>query len=116
MTRALANPIRRDIYDELDAGPVQQSALAQRVSGKLGRKFSNALLRHHLQQLERAGLIGFETSSRVSGKVKLVYRRADVRVQLSPKEMPAVLAGEPRTQEELEAGIKRVFRKSSEGK
>ena len=116
VTKALANPIRRDIYDELDAGPMQQSALAQRISGKLGKKFSNALLRHHLQQLERASLIGSQINPEVSGKAKIIYRKADVRVQLSPREMPAVLAGEPKTQEEFEAELKRAFKKSSKGK
>jgi len=115
VTKALANPIRREIYNELDDGAMQQSVLARLISGELGKKFSNALLRHHLQHLEQAGLVGSKVIVEAPGKPKMVYRRADVRVQLSPRETPTALAGRPpRTREEFIEELKRTFKKPSD--
>ena len=114
ITKALANPIRSTVYEALEGGPMRQAVLARHISKSLGKKISNALLRHHLRQLLDAELIEFEVNSRISKRLKMVYRAADVRVQLRPRERQAGLTEReaPRTQEEFAEELKRALKKS----
>ena len=112
VTKALANPVRCAIYDRLRESPMRQSVLAQYISRKFGTKFSSALLRHHLHLLEDAGLIDFEVNPRGSKRVKMVYRKADMRVQLRSQQKPTVLEEATKTEEEFVAELKNAFKKS----
>jgi len=110
VTKALANPIRCKIYNELGLGPVRQSELAKRISKVAGKKISNALLRHHLHLLARAELVEMEMSPEKS-KVKLVYRAKDARVQLRTCPRGSGVGREPLTHEEFVTELKRTFKK-----
>lgn len=114
VAKALANPVRRSILDELGPGAIRQFELAKRISKSTGKKYPASLLRHHLQQLERAELVGYEVDLDMSKRVKMVYRTADVRVQLRPRPKPMIeLEGRraPKTREEFSEELKRMLKK-----
>jgi predicted transcriptional regulator len=112
VARAIASPIRHDIFKELDAGPIRQFELADRLSRSRGKKYPQTLIRHHLKHLQRAGLIGFDTGSGVQGRAKIVYKAADVRIHLHPRAKPIIRIVEraPRTRKELEEGLRKILR------
>ena len=97
---ALDNKIRRDILRRLER-PMRKFELAEYVHSTLGKKYSRSLVHHHLELLERAGLIKYGTTPESPG-TKLVYRTADVRVQLRPR---------VRAPGELAEKLRRVYEK-----
>jgi predicted transcriptional regulator len=113
VAKAIASPVRYNIYKELDAGPIRQFELADRLSKSLGKKYPQTLIRHHLKHLKQAGLIGFDTGSGVQGRAKIVYKAADVRIHLRPRAKPSIRVPDrvPRTKEELEEGLRKILRR-----
>jgi len=87
LVKALDDPVRRAVLRLLDHGPMRQSELAQVVSRALGKKYGNSLLRYHLHPLERGGLVGFDADPG-NPRAKVVYRKADFRLQLRPRDRP----------------------------
>jgi DNA-binding transcriptional ArsR family regulator len=112
VAKAIANPLRYSIFRELDAGPIRQFELADRLSESRGKKYPQTLIRHHLKYLQRAGLIGFERGSGVQGRAKIVYKAADVRIHLHPRPKPSlpITMRRPRTKKELEEGLRKILR------
>jgi DNA-binding transcriptional ArsR family regulator len=80
--RAMVHPIRRSILELLDEGPIRQADLTKLIKRETGRRYDTATLIHHLELLERAGLIGHRDLSRGGAKVKIIYRAKDVRLQV----------------------------------
>jgi hypothetical protein len=78
--------VRQAIFELLERGPLRQFEFTRIVSERLGKKYSIADLRYHLELLERAGLIGYSVSSK---KVKIFYRAADVQVRLRRRPEPS---------------------------
>lgn len=113
LARALADPVRRAVLQLLDHGPIRQFELAQAVSQALGKRYGDSLLRYHLRPLERAGLIGFEADPK-NPRAKLVYRKADFRIQVLPREKPVLRIREPRTTEEFVAELREALKKEGE--
>ncbi|RLA76680.1 MAG: hypothetical protein DRG33_07650 [Deltaproteobacteria bacterium] len=114
VARAMANPVRRWIYEELDSGPIRQSELAKRASTALGRKIPAILVSHHLKLLERAGLVGTRSEG---NRVKTVYRACDIRIQVMPRDdRVAPVSITARTPEKFVSDLKRALRGSSSGR
>jgi predicted transcriptional regulator len=82
ITQALAEPMRQWIYIELDRGPLRQADLAKRASEVFKKRVTNVLIRYHIQQLERAGLVRVHSQSAGRRKIKVISRAADLRIQL----------------------------------
>ena len=112
--KALSNPISWRIYDELGKGAVRQSELARRVSKVVGKKVTNALARYHLARLARAGLVQFGVDPESRGRVKMVSRAADVRVQMRAGTGQIITEerAPPATHEEMSSEIKQIFKTS----
>jgi predicted transcriptional regulator len=85
---AQVDPVRRVALELLDYGAMRKFELARYIHQILGRKYSRSLIQYHLKHLERAGLIGTTPDLESEGKASLVYRSADVRVQLKPRPTP----------------------------
>lgn len=85
---AQVDPVRRVAMELLDYGAMRKFELARYIHQILGRKYSRSLIQYHLKLLERAGLIGTTPDPESEGKASLVYRSADVRVQLKPRPIP----------------------------
>lgn len=83
VSEALADPLRRWIYKELEKGPIRQVELAKKASQALGKKITSVLIRYHLNKLASAGLVRFETDES-RPKTKMVYRNCEVRIQIKP--------------------------------
>jgi len=110
VAKAMANPVRRWIYEELDSGPIRQSELAKRASTALGRKVPAILVSHHLKLLERAGLVGTRSER---NRVKTVYLARDIRIQVKPRDDgTATVSTVARTPEKFVSDLKRVLRGS----
>ncbi|MEM2875172.1 MAG: helix-turn-helix domain-containing protein [Candidatus Hadarchaeales archaeon] len=101
VAEALSDPLRQWIYTELDGGPLRQSELARRASRVFGKHITNPLLRYHIAQLERAGLVRFEVVPSPPRGAKMIYKNAELRVQLRP------FTGRP--PEELEREFRGLF-------
>lgn len=86
---AQVDSVRRVALELLDYGAMRKFELARYIHQILGRKYSRSLIQYHLRHLERAGLIGTTPDPDSQGKASLVYRSADVRVQLRPKPVPS---------------------------
>jgi len=84
VSEALADPLRRWIYQELGKGPLRQAELAKRASEALGRRITSVLMRYHLAKLSSAGLVRFETEGAPPRRAKKVYRSLEVRIQARP--------------------------------
>lgn len=80
--RALGHPIRKRIFELLDESPLQQSELQRILERESGKRIDPAGLLHHLKHLEDAGLILKREIREGKIRKKLVYRAADLRVQL----------------------------------
>lgn len=85
---AQVDPVRRVALELLDYGSMRKFELAHYIHQILGRKYSRSLTQYHLKHLEQAGLIGTMPDPESEGKASLVYRSADVRVQLKPRPTP----------------------------
>lgn len=70
VVQALSSPARIIILELLNDGPIRQYELAKLMRRVTGKKYDDTVLRYHLQQLARAGLIGSKNRSRVSSKGK----------------------------------------------
>ncbi|MEW6592395.1 MAG: winged helix-turn-helix domain-containing protein [Candidatus Hadarchaeota archaeon] len=79
--RALSDPVRAKIYAILDDGPVRQIELARLVSRAIGKRYDVSAILHHLELLEKAGLISSMEFPGKQTKVKMIYRCRDVRLQ-----------------------------------
>lgn len=104
---AQVDPVRRVALELLDYGAMRKFELARYIHRILGRKYSRSLIQYHLKHLERAGLIGTIPDPESEGKASLVYRSADVRVQLKPKPVPSRA---PKIPEELIWFLTKKFR------
>ncbi|MEM2878924.1 MAG: winged helix-turn-helix domain-containing protein [Candidatus Hadarchaeales archaeon] len=82
VAEALSDPLRQWIYTELDSGPLRQAELAKRASRVFGRNITNPLLRYHIAQLERAGLVRSEMVPSPPKGAKMIQKNAEVRIQL----------------------------------
>lgn len=105
--KALANPDRHQIFRELERGPMRLSELARRMGRRLGKGYPPTLLRHHLEYLQRAGLISYEADPG-SKRVKFIHRVADVQVQVRSRPRAPALERVP--EEEFEEGLKEALR------
>ncbi|MEM2866588.1 MAG: winged helix-turn-helix domain-containing protein [Candidatus Hadarchaeales archaeon] len=88
VSEALADPIRRWIYQELGKGSLRQAELAKKASQALGKKITNVLIRYHLNKLASAGLVRFEKDE-ARPRVKVVHRSCEVRIQVRPFSPPS---------------------------
>ncbi|MEM0358471.1 MAG: winged helix-turn-helix domain-containing protein [Candidatus Hadarchaeales archaeon] len=88
VSEALADPIRRWIYQELGKGSLRQAELAKKASQALGKKITNVLIRYHLNKLASAGLVRFEKDES-RPRVKMVHRCCEVRIQVRPFSPPS---------------------------
>jgi len=104
---AQVDPVRRVALELLDYGAMRKFELARYIHQILGRKYSRSLIQYHLKHLERAGLIGTAPDPESGGKAGLVYRAADVRVQLRPKPAPARA---PKITDELLWSLERKYK------
>jgi len=86
--QAQADPVRRVALELLDYGTMRKFELARYIHQILGRKYSRSLIQYHFKLLEQAGLIGTAPDPETEGKATLVYRSADVRLQLKPRAVP----------------------------
>lgn len=119
--KALSNPIRKNIYDLLEAGPLRQHRLAQLLKERLAKiqpgemeekiKYGDSALRYHLKPLEEAGLI----RSRVEGDSKIIYRALDVRLQVQELETRTTPEEAPHTPEETKEKLKEMFARRRRG-
>lgn len=107
VAKALADPLRLWVYQELEKGPVRQVDLARRASESFNRVITDTLLRYHLQHLARAGLVRFEEEPGVPKKARIIRRVSEVRIQLRPftSEVP---------RDELVTWLREVFRSGKE--
>lgn len=105
IAEALADPLRQWVYEELGKGPLRQAELAKRASDFFKKKITNVLMRYHLQHLQKAGLVNFETDSSDSKRVKEVHLTAELRIQLKPFAGPEAVSSEELTDE-----ISKVFK------
>jgi DNA-binding transcriptional ArsR family regulator len=87
IVEAQTDPVRRLIIELLDYGSMRKFELARYVHRILGKKYSRSLIQYHLKVLERTGLIGTIPDPEEK-KATLVYKSADVRIQLKPREVP----------------------------
>ena len=85
--RALQDPVRRAVLKLLDLWPMRQFELSRIISEATGRRCRDSLIYYHLRELERVGLIGFGTT-RDENRAKVVYRKADYRLQFKPRPEP----------------------------
>ncbi|MEM3402504.1 MAG: helix-turn-helix domain-containing protein [Candidatus Hadarchaeales archaeon] len=104
VAEALADPTRQWIYQVLENGPFRQAELAKKASDFFKKKITNVLMRYHLNKLSEAGLVRFGINPG-PGRVKMVYRASDLRVQLRQS-----LSGA--TPENLSEELTRIFRRS----
>ena len=105
---AQVDPVRRVVLELLDYGAMRKFELARYIHRILGRKYSRSLIQYHLKHLERAGLIGSTPDPESGGKASLVYRAADVRIQLRTLTVPARA---PRIPEELIWALTKKYKK-----
>lgn len=114
--KACSSPIRSAILWVLDRqGPTRQFELTKAVAKVLARslgdrykRYDDASLRHHLRELEQAGLIGFE---RAGPRQKVIYRTEALRLQLRPIERAPPAERVPETLEEVAEVLRRIFRR-----
>lgn len=85
--KAQADPVRRLALELLDYGAIRKFELARYIHTILGKKYSRSLIQYHLKLLERAGLVR-TVSDPEETKAKLVYKCADVRIQLRSRDLP----------------------------
>ena len=109
--RALADPVRRAVLKLISLWPMRQFELTQIISEASGQRRRDSLLHYHLRELERAGLIGFGTT-RNENRAKVVYSKADFRIQFKPRPEPEQL--ERYTYKRAVVELKKALRK--EGK
>lgn len=83
VSEALADPLRRWIYEELGKKPLRQAELARKASKTLGKKVTSVLVRYHLNKLASAGLVRFEKDES-RPRMKVVHRNCEVRIQVKP--------------------------------
>ena len=88
--RALDDPIRATIFDFLSQGPVRQIDLVRLVNERLGRKYDVASIMHHLDLLEKPGLIAHEELPKGRAKAKMIYRAADVELRMRKRPKPEI--------------------------
>lgn len=80
--RALQHPLRRQMYELLDDGPLFQSELVRSLERSTGKRMDVSRVLHHLRILERAGLVYRKDVKEGGVRKVLVSRRADIRVQI----------------------------------
>jgi DNA-binding transcriptional ArsR family regulator len=80
--RALDDSIRVTIFRILDEGPIRQIDLAKLVNEASGKSYDVSSILHHLELLEKAGLVASEEFPGKQTKVKMIYRIRDVRLQV----------------------------------
>jgi len=80
VVQALSSPVRAVILKLLERGPIRQYELAKIMREITGKKHDDTVLRYHLQQLERAGIIDSQTDRDFAARVKKIYLAADIQV------------------------------------
>ena len=108
IAHALSDPIRCAILRVLEGGPVRQLELVSALSKLLGKSYGSAHLRYHLKLLQKAGLVG-TLPDPANPRGKIVYKAADFRLQIRPREQPSLQRLVPRTAEEFLAGLKEIL-------
>jgi len=106
ITQALAEPLRQWIYLELERGAVRQADLAKRASEVFRKRVTNVLIRYHIQQLERAGLVRVHSNTSGRRRVKVISRAADLRIQI--RQHPET---EPAPERDIEEEIYELFKR-----
>ncbi len=86
--QAHVDPVRRLALELLELGAMRKFELARYIHRILGKKYSRSLVQYHLKHLEKAGMIGETPDPDSEIKASLVYKTADVRVQLKQKPAP----------------------------
>lgn len=86
--KAKSNEVRRAILELLKYGAMRKYKLAQYIHKILEKKYSRSLIHYHLEKLENAGLTDTVKDPENKEKYELVYKSADMRVQLKPNSCP----------------------------
>lgn len=108
VAQALSDPLRLAILSILGEGPIKQIELVSAVSRVMGKNYGSAHLRYHLKLLEKAGLVS-SLPDPANPRGKVLYRSADFRLQLRPREKPSLQRWVPRSAEEFAAGLREVL-------
>jgi DNA-binding transcriptional ArsR family regulator len=85
---ALDHPLRRRIYDILDAGPLALSELVRSLEKSLGTRIDTSRVLHHIRILERTGLIATREIPKGNARRRMILRRLDLRVQVYERPEP----------------------------
>ncbi len=85
---AKSNEVRRAILELLNYGAMRKYKLAQYIHKILGKKYSRSLIHYHLKKLDEAGLTDTAEDPENKDKYELVYKSAEMRVQLKSKSVP----------------------------
>ncbi len=80
VVQVLSSPVRAVILKLLERGPMRQYELAKIMREVTGKKYDDTVLRYHLQQLKRAGIIDSQTDRDSAARVKKIYLAADIQV------------------------------------
>lgn len=89
LVHALDHNVRRTILGLLDAhGSVRKFKITELVNLELKTNYDDSTIQHHLELLEEAGLITSVPGK--SKRSKIIYRAADVQVQLRKRTMPGI--------------------------
>jgi DNA-binding transcriptional ArsR family regulator len=108
IAHALSDPIRCAILQVLEGGPIRQLELVNALSKLLGKNYGSAHIRYHLKLLQKAGLVG-ALPDPANPRGKIIYKAADFRLQVRPREQPSLQKWVPRTAEEFLAGLKEIL-------
>jgi len=80
VVQALSSPVRAVILKLLENGPIRQYELAKIMREITGKRYDDTVLRYHLRQLERVGIIDSQTDRHYAARVKKIYLAADIQV------------------------------------
>lgn len=86
--RAMESPLRRELLELLDSGPLRQKELISLLRKTTGKRLDLRTFLHHLRILEDAGLIGHRESMEGGSRSKIIFITRDVRVQVHKREAP----------------------------
>ena len=80
--RALDDPVRATIFGLLDEGPIRQIDLVRMVNQATGKRYDVSGILHHLELLEKAGLVASEEFPGKQTKIKMICRTKDIKLQV----------------------------------
>jgi DNA-binding transcriptional ArsR family regulator len=108
IAHALSDPVRCAILRVLEDGPIRQLELVSALSKVFSKSYGSAHVRYHLRLLQKAGLVGAMPDP-ANPRGKVIYKAADFRLQVRPREQPSLQKWVPRTAEEFVAGLKEIL-------